>query len=148
MSVSHRSITCICLNLSALESNWSAPIDHISPHWAQPCPISIIIYLVTRIENLSWLEPVFRHNFLPWNWCYNIIFIQTSLEFSSQQRLCHQGIKGINITLRGESVKHSDAFIYLGVISPNQHISYLKKKVSKMLGIFSRAQLTRPWASV
>ena len=45
----------------------------------------------------------------------------------------------------GESVKHSVAFKYLGVIldsnfSPNQHIDYLKKKVFKMLGTFSRAR--------
>ena len=42
-------------------------------------------------------------------------------------------------------MKHSDAFKYLGVIldsslSLNQHMDYLKKKVSRMLGIFSRAQ--------
>ena len=65
--------------------------------------------------------------------------------FGLQQTLCHQGIKGIDITLGGESVKHSDAFKYIGVIldsglSLNQHINYLKKKVPKMLGIFSRAQ--------
>ena len=58
---------------------------------------------------------------------------------------CHQGIEGIDITLGGESVKHSDAFKYFGVIldsslSLNQHIDYLKKKVCKMLGMFSREQ--------
>ena len=42
-------------------------------------------------------------------------------------------------------MKHCDAFKYLGVIldsslSLNQHIDYVKKKVSKMLGIFSRAR--------
>ena len=42
-------------------------------------------------------------------------------------------------------MKHSDAFKYLGVVldsnlSPNQHIDYLKKKVFKMLGTFSRAR--------
>ena len=65
--------------------------------------------------------------------------------FGLQQRLCHLGIGGTNITLGVESVKHSDAFKYIGVISDsslslNQHINYLKKKVSKMLGMFSRAQ--------
>ena len=40
-------------------------------------------------------------------------------------------------------MKNSDAFKYLGVIldnslSLNQHIDYVKKKVSKMLGMFAR----------
>ena len=65
--------------------------------------------------------------------------------FGTQQRLHRQGIEGIDIALGGESVKHCDAFKYLGVIldsslSLNQHIDYVKKKVSKMLGIFSRAR--------
>ena len=54
---------------------------------------------------------------------------------------------GINTTLGSESVRHSDAFKYFGVIlgsslSLNQHINYryLRKKVCKMLGMFSRAQ--------
>ena len=43
--------------------------------------------------------------------------------------------------LGGESVKHCDAFKYLGVIldsslSLNQHIDYVKKKVLKTLRIF------------
>ena len=59
--------------------------------------------------------------------------------FGIQQRLCHQGIEGIDITLGGESVKYSDAFKYFGVIldsslSLNQHIDYLKKEVCEMLG--------------
>ena len=67
------------------------------------------------------------------------------LVFGTQQRLHRQGIEGIDIALGGESVKHCDAFKYLGVIldsslSLNQHIDYVKKKVSKMLRIFSRAQ--------
>ena len=53
--------------------------------------------------------------------------------------------QGIDIALGGESVKCCDAFKYLGVIldsslSMNQHIDHVKKKVSKMLGIFSRAR--------
>ena len=36
--------------------------------------------------------------------------------FGTQQRLCRQGMEGIDITLGGESVKHCDAFKYLGVI--------------------------------
>ena len=65
--------------------------------------------------------------------------------FGTQQRLCRQGIEGIDIPLGRESVKCCDAFKYLGVIldsslSMNQHIDHVKKKVSKMLGIFSRAR--------
>ena len=65
--------------------------------------------------------------------------------FGTQQRICGQGIEGIHMTMGGESVKHSDAFKYLVVVfdsnfSLNQHIDYLKKKVSKMLGTFSRAR--------
>ena len=64
--------------------------------------------------------------------------------FGTQQRLCRQDIDGIDIPLGRESVKCCDAFKYLGVIldsslSMNQHIDHVKKKVSKMLGIFSRA---------
>ena len=61
--------------------------------------------------------------------------------FGMQQRLCHQGIEGIDTALGGESVKHCYAIQYLGVILDssllmNQHIDHVKKKVSKMLGIF------------
>ena len=58
--------------------------------------------------------------------------------------LHRQGIEGIDIAFGGESVKPCDAFKYLGVIldsslSLNQHIDYVKKKVSKMLGIFFKS---------
>ena len=44
-----------------------------------------------------------------------------------------QGIEGIDIALKGESVKYCDAFKYLGVIldsslSMNQHIDRVKKR--------------------
>ena len=55
--------------------------------------------------------------------------------FGTHQRLCRQNINGAHITLGGESVKHYDAFKYLGVVL---HIDYVKKKVSKTLGMFSR----------
>ena len=65
--------------------------------------------------------------------------------FGTQQRLCREAVDGIDITLGGESVKCCDAFKYLGVIldrslSLNQHIDHVKRKVSKMRGIFSRAR--------
>ena len=61
--------------------------------------------------------------------------------FGTHQRLCRQDIDGAHITLGGESVKHCDAFKYLGVVldnslSFNLHIDYVKKKVSKTLGMF------------
>ena len=64
--------------------------------------------------------------------------------FGSHQRLCRQDINGAHITLGGESVIHCDAFKYIGVVldnsllSFNLHIDYVKKKVSKTLGTFSR----------
>ena len=63
--------------------------------------------------------------------------------FGTHQRLCRQDIDGGHITLGGESVKHYDAFKYLGVVldnslSLNLHIDYVKKKVPKTLGMFSR----------
>lgn len=66
--------------------------------------------------------------------------------FGTQERLpvfC-QGIEGIDITLGGESVKHVMPIKCLGIIldstslSLNQHVDYIKKKVSKMVVIFSR----------
>ena len=58
--------------------------------------------------------------------------------FGTHQRLCRQDIDGAHITLGGESVKHCDAFKYLGVVldnslSFNLHTDYVKKKVSKTL---------------
>ena len=63
--------------------------------------------------------------------------------FGTHQRLRRQNTDEADITLGGESVKHCDSFKYLGVIldpslSFNLHIDYIKKKVSKTLGMFSR----------
>ena len=63
--------------------------------------------------------------------------------FGTHQRLCRQDIDGAHIMLGGESVKHCDAFKYLGIVFDNSlsfslHIDYVKKKVSKILGMFSR----------
>ena len=63
-------------------------------------------------------------------------FEQTeSIIFGTQQRLWRQGIEEINIALGGESV-----ILDSSSLSMNQHIDHVKKKVSKMLGIFSRAR--------
>ena len=62
--------------------------------------------------------------------------------FGTHQRLCRQNIDGAHITLAGESVKHCDAFKYLGVVLDSSLsfnlLDYVKKKVSKTLGMFSR----------
>ena len=63
--------------------------------------------------------------------------------FGTHQRLCRQDIDGAHIMLGGESVKYCDAFKYLSVLldnslSFNLHIDYVKKKVSKIPGMFSR----------
>ena len=55
--------------------------------------------------------------------------------FGTHQRLYHQDIDGADITLRGESVKHCDAFKYLGVVLDNSllfnlHIDYVNMKDS------------------
>ena len=52
--------------------------------------------------------------------------------FGTHQRLCHQDIDEAHITLGGESLKHCDAFKYLGVVldnslSFNLHIDCVKK---------------------
>ena len=63
--------------------------------------------------------------------------------FGTHQRLCRQDIDGAHIMLGGESAKHRDAIKYLGVVldnslSFNLHNDYVKKKVSKTLGMSSR----------
>ena len=55
--------------------------------------------------------------------------------FDTHQRPCRQDIDGADITLRGESVKHCDAFKYLGVVLDNSllfnlHIDYVNMKDS------------------
>ena len=48
-----------------------------------------------------------------------------------------------DISLNGQSIKHTDTFKYLGVVlddtlSFNDHVDYVRTKVSKILGMFSR----------
>lgn len=52
-----------------------------------------------------------------------------------------------DISLNGQSIKHTDTFKYLGVVldgtfSFNDHVDYVRIKVSKILGMFSRIMLT------
>ena len=56
--------------------------------------------------------------------------------FGMQQRLCRQAIDGIDITVGGEISWREIGSSF----SLNQHNDHVKKKVSKMLGIFSRAR--------
>ena len=63
--------------------------------------------------------------------------------FGIHQRLCHQDVDGAHIALGGKSVKHCDAFKCLGVVLGKSlpfhlRIGYVKKKVFKRLGMFSR----------
>ena len=88
----------------------------------------------------------YMHNLSVWLSTNKLIlnFKKTEfMVFGTHQRLCRQDIDGAHITLGGEYVKHFDAFKYLGVVvenslSFNLHIDYVKKKVSKTLGMFSR----------
>ena len=55
--------------------------------------------------------------------------------FGTHQRLCRQDTDGAHITWGGESMKHCDAFKYLGVVldnslSFNLHIDYVKNTES------------------
>ena len=63
--------------------------------------------------------------------------------FGTHRRLCRQDIDGADMTLGGESVKHCDAFKYLGVVLDNSllfnlNIDCVNMEVSKTLGMFSR----------
>ena len=61
----------------------------------------------------------------------------------TRQRLVRQKCDETDISLNGQSIKHTDTFKYLGVVlddtlSFNDHVDYVRMKVSKMLGMFSR----------
>ena len=63
--------------------------------------------------------------------------------FGTRQRLARQNCDGTDISLNGQSVKHADTFKYLGVVlddtlSFNDHVDYVRMKVSKLLGMFTR----------
>ena len=52
-----------------------------------------------------------------------------------RQRLARQKCDETDIILNGQSVEHTDTFKYLGVVLGD---TYVRMKVSKMLGMFSR----------
>ena len=63
--------------------------------------------------------------------------------FGTRQRLARQKCDETDISLNGQSVEHTDTFKYLGVVlddtlSFNDHLDYVRMKVSKILGMFSR----------
>ena len=63
--------------------------------------------------------------------------------FGTRQRLARHKCDETDISLNGQSIKHTDTFKYLGVVlddtlSFNDHVDYVRMKVSKILGIFSR----------
>ena len=58
-------------------------------------------------------------------------------------RLMRQNIDEFSLEIDGNSIKRTETFKYLGVVldgilSFNEHIQCMKKKVSKMLGLFSK----------
>ena len=65
------------------------------------------------------------------------------MTFGTRQRLVRQKCDETDISLNGQSIKHTDTFKYLGVVlddtlSFNDHVDYVRMKVSKILGMFSR----------
>ena len=65
------------------------------------------------------------------------------MTFGTRQRLARQKCDETDISLNGQSIKHTDTFKYLGVVlddtlSFNDHVDYVRMKVSKILGMFSR----------
>ena len=63
--------------------------------------------------------------------------------FGTRQRLMRQNIDEFSLEIDGNSIKRTETFKYLsvvfdGILSFNEHIQCMKKKVSKMLGLFSR----------
>ena len=66
-----------------------------------------------------------------------------SLQTRETKRLAKQKCDETDISLNGQSIKHTDTFKYLGVVlddtlSFNDHVDYVRTKVSKILGMFSR----------
>ena len=65
--------------------------------------------------------------------------------FGTHQRLRLPQNKDVDVCLNGVTVKCNDSFKYLGVVldqflSFNEHIDYVKKKVSKTSGMLSRVR--------
>ena len=65
------------------------------------------------------------------------------MTFGTRQRITRQKCNETDISLNGQPIKHTNTFKYLGVIlddtlSFNDHVDYVRMKVSKILGMFSR----------
>ena len=65
------------------------------------------------------------------------------MTFGTRQRLVRHKCDETDISLNGQSIKHTDTFKYLGVVLDdtltfNDHVDYVRMKVSKILGMFSR----------
>ena len=63
--------------------------------------------------------------------------------FGTCKRLVRQKCDETDISLNGQAIKHTDTFKYLGVVlddtlSFNDHVDYVRMKVSMILGMFSR----------
>ena len=111
--------------------------------YADDTVIFFSVPLISEIELQLNLELVNLSEWLSTNKLILNLKKTEFMVFGTQQRLCRQDIDGAHKTLGGESVKHCDAFKYLGVVldsslSFNLHIDHVKKKVSKRLEMFSR----------
>ena len=65
------------------------------------------------------------------------------MTFGTRQRLVRQKCDETDISLNGQFIKHTNTFKYVGVVlddtlSFNDHVDYVRMKVSKTLGMFSR----------
>ena len=98
---------------------------------------------ISEIELQLNMEPI---NLSEWRSTNKLILNLKKTEFvvfGTHRRLCRQDIDGADMTLGGESVKHCDAFKYLGVVLDNSllfnlNIDCVNMEVSKTLGMFSR----------
>ena len=63
--------------------------------------------------------------------------------FDTRQQLMRQNSNEFSLEIDGNSIKRTETFKYLGVVldstlSFNEHFQCMNKKVSKILGLFSR----------
>ena len=85
-------------------------------------------------------------NLSNWLSCNNLILNMKKTEymvFGTRHRLGARDTVDLNINLDGKPVKYTKIYKYLGVVlgntlSFNDHTLYMRKKVSKLLGMLSR----------
>ena len=109
--------------------------DDTVVYLSSPSTSEIELKLNLDLANLSqWLH-------------YNKLVLNTKktefMMLGTRQRLARQKCDKTGISLNGQSIEHTDTFEYLGVVlddnlSFNDHLDYVRMKVSKILGMFSR----------